>query len=304
MRHIKSIVFICIITCFSFVSVLAQQSSNDKLILGGTYFFEEELLTKLADYLTEELQRPVEVKIYDKTSSLHEDMDDHVPDILFMNSYGYVYGHAKYPDYVAFAALGKNNKPDSYKSCILVNAKSNYNTLDDLIEDAASVDLRFVHATSTSGHIVPRYELRKRDITQAEGAFKNIEFAGSHKDAIMAVMNGEATAAACGLPSLEHCEEQGELKADQYRIIWKSHQIQGAPVVYNSKLDNASRKKIRNAFLRMAKKDPVAYKYVKDSFHASADSRFISVNDSQYDVIRTMASSMDDLMLFLNFYMQ
>jgi len=303
MKKIKLLAFIGILISISFVSVMGQTSEN-KLILGGTYFFEEELLNKLADYLTEELERTVEVKIYEKTSHLHDDMDKHVPDILFMNSYGYVYGHAKYPDYTAFSALGRNGNPDSYKSCIIVSAEAQYKNLDDLIEDASNVDLRFVHATSTSGHIVPRYELRKRDITQAEASFKNIDFAGSHKDAIMAVINGTATAAACGLPSLEYCIEQGNLKKDQYRILWKSHEIQGAPVVYNTELDTDTKEQIKKAFLKMAQKDPDAYKFVQNTFHADMKSQFISVNDSQYDVIRSMASSMEDLILFLNFYMQ
>lgn len=246
----------------------------------------------------------VEVKIYDKTSSLHADMAQDVPSIILMNSYGYVYGHAKYPNYTAFGVLGKNNRLDSYKSCIIVAAESKYQTLDELIADATNVDLRFVYATSTSGHIVPRYELRKHGVQQAEVSFKNIDFSGDHEVGIMQVVNGEATALACGEPSLEYCVSKGSVTRDQYRVIWKSHDIQGAPFVYNELLDADVKKNIEDAIFSMSEKSPETYTYIQQVFHADKDNGFIEVEDNQYDAIRNMASSMDDLILFLNFYMQ
>lgn len=280
-----------------------QAQNKEKIVLGGSYFIKTELLNKIANYLSNELSQKVEVKTYDKTSNLQTDMEKHSVDVLIMNSYGYVYAHASYPEYDAFAALGKDGKLDSYKSCIITKAGSDIKTMDQLIENAANVDLRFVHPTSTSGHIVPRYELRKHGITQAEMAFKSIELTGSHEKSIMQVINGEATAAACGVSSLEYLQYQGKIKPEQYQIIWKSHDIQGAPIVYNEKLDAQLKKKLVDAFLNMDKKAPELMNYIRNSFH-SADSKFIAVADKNYDIIRNMASSMEDLILFLNFYLQ
>jgi phosphonate transport system substrate-binding protein len=220
-----------------------------------------------------------------------------------MNSYGYVYAHASYPEYSAFAALGKNKTLDSYKSCIITQADSKIKNITQLKENAAEVDMRFVHPTSTSGHIVPRYELRKEGLTQAEMNFKSLELAGSQEKAIMQVVNGEATAAACGKSTLGYLLEQGKIKDDQYQIIWTSHDIQGAPIVFNENLPGELKQQIKEAFINMEDNAPELMQFIRDSFHSSG-SNFIEVNDSNYDIIRNMASSMDDLILFLNFYLQ
>jgi phosphonate transport system substrate-binding protein len=280
-----------------------QAQNNDKIVLGGSYFIKAEMLNRVAVYLSKELGKEVEVKTYKKTSELQADMEIHNVDVLIMNSYGYVYAHANYPEYNAFAALGKDGKLDSYKSCIITKAGSEINSIDKLVDKAADVDLRFVHPTSTSGHIVPRYELRKHGVSQAEMSFKSIELTGSHEASIMQVINGEATAAACGISSLEYLQDQSKINPEQYQIIWKSHEIQGAPVVYNEKLPKEIRSILRDAFINLDKKAPELMKYIQNSFH-SGESKFASVVDSNYDNIRGMASSMEDLILFLNFYLQ
>lgn len=286
------------------IAMQGQPQKDNKLYIGGSYFFKEELLHRLADYLTREIPQETEVIIYEKTSKLHKAMKNHQPDILLMNSYSYVLAHKKYPDYTAFSALGQNGKPDSYKSCIITRPQTKLKSLDNLIEEAGRVDFRFVHATSTSGHIVPRYELRRRGLPHAEGKFKSLEFAGGHQQAIMAVINENATAAACGKPSLDYLVKQGQIEKDQYRIIWKSHKIQGAPVVYNIRLPEEIRQNLEQAFLHMPENDPELMEYVRETFHADPQSHFIAISDSAYDVIRDVASSMDDLIMFLNFYMK
>ncbi|MFO7863811.1 MAG: phosphate/phosphite/phosphonate ABC transporter substrate-binding protein [Salinivirgaceae bacterium] len=261
------------------------------------------MLEKVSEYLSAELNRTVEITSYDETSNLQADLESQAVDILIMNSYGYVFAHAKYPDYNAFAALGKNNTLDSYKSCIITQPGSKIKNITQLKDNAAEVDMRFVHPTSTSGHIVPRYELRKEGLTQAEMDFKSLELTGSQEKAIMEVVNGEATAAACGKSTLAYLQEQGKINADQYQIIWTSHDIQGAPIVFNEKLPDELKNQIKEAFLNMEDKAPELMQFIRDSFH-SEGSNFIAVNDSNYDLIRNMASSMDDLILFLNFYLQ
>jgi len=282
---------------------VSHSQNNEKIVLGGSYFIKAELLDRVAVYLKKELGKEVEVKTYKKTSDLQADMEIHKVDILIMNSYGYVYAHANYPEYNAFAALGKDGKLDAYKSCIITKAGSEIKTIDQLVEKAADVDLRFVHPTSTSGHIVPRYELRKHGISQAEMSFKSIELTGSHEKSIMEVINGEATAAACGISSLEYLQDQNKIKPEQYQIIWKSHDIQGAPVVFNEELPSDFKNKLRDVFINMDKNSPELMEYIRNSFH-SEKSNFIAVTDSNYDVIRGMASSMEDFILFLNFYLQ
>jgi phosphonate transport system substrate-binding protein len=298
-KHFLSIMLI--------IGIMLQCNTNPKnenpITIGGSYFIKKEMLTKIANYLGKELNRKIEIKTYEKTSNLQEDMKNHAVDLLIMNSYGYAYAHANQPEYTAFAALGNNGKLDSYKSCIITKAGSEIKTIKELIENAADVDLRFVHPTSTSGHIVPRYELRKAGITQAEMSFKNIELAGSHEKAIMQVLNGEADAAACGCSSLELLQDQGKITAEQYQIIWRSHEIQGAPIVYNEKLDNKLKNELSDAFLNMNTKAPELMNYIRNAFHSS-NSNFIAVADENYNTIREMAGSMDDLILFLNFYLQ
>lgn len=298
---VKMKFLLVLLFCVSTVSMQAQDET--KLVLGGSYFIKPELLTEVAGYLSSELNMDVEVRAYDATSKMQSDMDSHAVDILMMNSYGYVYAHAKYPEYSAFAALGKDGKLDSYQSCIITKHDSKITNLEQLKEYASEVDMRFVHPTSTSGHIVPRYELRKAGITQAEMEFKSVELTGSQETAILQVVRGEATVAACGFTALEQMEELGKINSNQYQVIWTSHDIQGAPLVLNEKLSDNLKAKIKDAFISLDKQSPELMTSIRNSFH-SGESSFIAVTDKSYDIIRNMASSMDDLILFLNFYLQ
>ncbi|MFX4910620.1 PhnD/SsuA/transferrin family substrate-binding protein, partial [Acinetobacter baumannii] len=73
-----------------------------------------------------------------------------------------------------------------YFSVFFVKASSPYKT----VEDVKGKNLGLVDPNSTSGNNVPRFELNKLGIPDAEGYFSKVVFTGSHENAILALSQG------------------------------------------------------------------------------------------------------------------
>src|SRR5262249_24358618 len=79
-----------------------------------------------------------------------------------------------------------------YYSVFFVKASSPYHKVEDL----KGKNLGLVDPNSTSGNNVPRFELNKKGITDAEGYFGKVIFTGSHENAVLALAQGTVDIAA------------------------------------------------------------------------------------------------------------
>ncbi|WP_420131829.1 phosphonate ABC transporter substrate-binding protein [Rhodopseudomonas sp.] len=169
-----------------------------------------------------------------------------------------------------------------YYSVFFVKAASPYKSIDEL----KGKNLGLVDPNSTSGNNVPRFELDKMGISDAEAYFGKVVFTGSHENAVLALAQGTVDVAANQWTNeddstLQQMLHKGMLKnadgsamkKDDFRIIHKSAPIINGPYAYNSDLPEDLKTAIAKAFMDAPTKDKAAFDRLSDGqkkgFHAA-----------------------------------
>jgi len=133
---------------------------------------------------------------------------------------------------------------------------------------------------STSGDLIPQVELAKINLsTINKDHFKNVFYSGSHDACLLAVLNNQSDV--CGMSSrnFEARLADNTFKLEQVRIIHKSDPVPPPPLAYSKKIPLEDRKKIKKAVLE-------AHKHGAIGGYGGKMSHYISVEDSDYDVLR------------------
>lgn len=146
-----------------------------------------------------------------------------------------------------------------YHSVLWVKTGSTYKTLEDL----KGKNLCLVDPNSTSGNNVPRFAMNKLNI-DPEKFFAKVTYAGSHENALIALQQGTCEAAFNWWndeqeSNLQRMARKNMLKADDFRMIFKSEQIVNSPMAYLTDLPADLKAKIRDAVLNVHTKDKVAF---------------------------------------------
>jgi phosphonate transport system substrate-binding protein len=169
-----------------------------------------------------------------------------------------------------------------YYSVFFVKASSAYKTIDNL----KGKNLGLVDPNSTSGNNVPRFELDKMGISDADTYFSKVVFTGSHENALLALSQGTVDVAANQWTNdndstLQQMLTKGMLKnadgtpmkKEDFRIIHKSAPIINGPYAYSSDLPEELKVAIAKAFVDAPTKDKAAFDRLSDGqkkgFHAA-----------------------------------
>jgi phosphonate transport system substrate-binding protein len=160
-----------------------------------------------------------------------------------------------------------------YYSVFFVKATSPYKTVDQL----KGKNLGLVDPNSTSGNNVPRFELDKMGIPDAEGYFGKVVYTGSHENAMLALAQGTVDVAANQWTNdndstLSQMLNKGMLKnadgtamkKDDFRIVHKSNPILNGPYAYSADLPADLKAAITKAFLDAPVKDKAAFERLSD----------------------------------------
>ena len=135
---------------------------------------------------------------------------------------------------------------------------------------------------STSGDLIPQVELAKINLsTTDKNDFKNVFYAGSHDACLLAVLNKQADV--CGMSSRNYEARLADktFKKNDVRIIHKSDRVPPPPLSYSTKIPLEDRKRIKKAVLE-------AHKYGNIGGYGGKMSHYISVTDSDYNVLRNV----------------
>ena len=135
---------------------------------------------------------------------------------------------------------------------------------------------------STSGDLIPQVELAKINIsTTNKNDLKNVFYAGSHDACLLAVLNKQANV--CGMSSrnFEARIADKTIRNDDVRIIHRSDRVPPPPLAYSKNILIEDRKKIKKAVLE-------AHKHGEIGGYGGKMSHYVSVSDSDYDVLRNV----------------
>jgi len=160
-----------------------------------------------------------------------------------------------------------------YFSVFFVKASGPFKTIDDV----KGKNLGLVDPNSTSGNNVPRFELNKLGIPDAEGYFSKVVFTGSHENAMLALSQGTVDVAANQWTSDDDSTlsqmlikgmlknpDGSPMKKDDFRVIHKSAQIINGPYAYNADLPDELKAAIAKAFTDAPSKDKAAFDRLSD----------------------------------------
>ena len=173
----------------------------------------------------------------------------------------------------AFANDRNIDGSTGYYSMFFVLAKSPYKSIDDL----KGKNLGLVDPNSTSGNNVPRFELNKMNIGDAESYFSKVVFTGSHENALLALSQGTVDVAANQWTAendstLQQMLTKGMLKnadgsamkKEDFRIIHKSAAILNGPYAVLTDMPADLKAAIEKAFFDAPTKDKAAFERLSD----------------------------------------
>lgn len=143
-----------------------------------------------------------------------------------------------------------------YHSVLWTKASSPYQKIEDL----KGKNLCLVDPNSTSGNNVPRFAMDKLGI-DPDKFFGKVVYAGSHENVVFAVNQGTCDA---GFnlwvndkeSTLQRMAAKGAVKADDFRLIFKSDLIVNSPIAYLTDMPEDLRKGISAAILNLPQQAP------------------------------------------------
>jgi phosphonate transport system substrate-binding protein len=188
---------------------------------------------------------------------------------------------AEIADAEAFAAgVRPGEKNANYFAYFVVKKDSKIKKFSDIKGKVLSLN----SIGSTSGDLIPQVELAKINLsTTNKDHFKNVFYAGSHDACLLAVLNNHSDV--CGMSSrnFEARLADNTFKIEQVRIIHKSDSVPPPPLAYSKRIPLEDRKKIKKAVLE-------AHEHGVIGGYGGKMSHYISVKDSDYDVLRKVVA--------------
>ena len=253
--------------------------------------------TPLTDYLSKEIGVPVKLRVAQDYAAVIEGQRAGNIHLAF-------YGPASF----ARAVLtGVKTEPlvnqrhetgaNGYYSVVYVPADSPYKTLEDL----KGKNLALVDPNSTSGNQAPRFFMQKAGI-EVEKHFGRTFFAGSHENAVLALVQGTADAAANLWNSetdttVTRMNAKGMLKdssgkplnQSDFRVVFRSDFLPEGPFAILESLPAELRQKIRAALVEVPKKDKAAFDKLSDG----KDQELVPVTQKDFEPIIEMLRAND-----------
>lgn len=191
----------------------------------------------------------------------------------------------------AFAIETNLDGTKGYHSVFYVKKDSPYQKIEDL----KGKNLGLVDPNSTSGNNVPRFVLDKMKI-DPDAFFGKVVYTGSHENAIIALSQGTVDMAANWWndeqeSNLLRMARKNMVKAEDFRIIYKSDQIVNSPMAYLTELPADLKAKIKDAVLNLHTKDKAAF----DKIYEGKQGPLQAVDNKAYDPIIELITFVDTL---------
>ncbi|KMO12420.1 phosphonate ABC transporter substrate-binding protein [Methylobacterium platani] len=228
--------------------------------------------TPLTAYLTKQLGVPVKLRVANDYAAVIEGQRAGNIQIAF-------YGPASFARAVITGVKIEpvvNQKHETgvsgYYSVIYVRADSPYKSIEDL----KGKSLALVDPNSTSGNQAPRFFLHKAG-HDVDKFFGKTFYAGSHENAVLALAQGTADAAANFWNSdtdsnLTRMLAKGmvknadgtPMKQSDFRVVFKSEFLPEGPFAVLASLPDDLKQTIRQAFIDLPTKDKAAFDKLSD----------------------------------------
>lgn len=230
----------------------------------------------LLDYLSAQLQRPVELVQRRTYAEINDLVESGYVDVAFICTSAYVDGHDKFG--MELLAAPQVNGEATYYSVLIVPVNSGAQTLADLRDKVFA----FTDPMSNTGRMYPTFLVKQLGSTPEE-FFGRTFFTYGHDDAIRAVADGLTDGAAVDSLVYDFAVAREPALAERTRIIHRSPSFGIPPVVVGPNTRPQLKAKLQNLLLGLAD-DPVG----QIGLQAIGIERFVVIDDSAYDSVREL----------------
>jgi phosphonate transport system substrate-binding protein len=163
------------------------------------------------------------------------------------------------------------------------------------IEDLKGKNLCLVDPNSTSGNNVPRFAMNKLGLVP-ETFFSKVVYSGSHENAVIGVNQGVCDAGFNWWndeqeSNLQRMARKNMVKAEDFRMIFKSDQIVNSPIAILSDLPADLKKALTTAILETPQKNKAAF----DKIYEGKQQPWQAVDNKAYDPIVELNKFVDSL---------
>jgi phosphonate transport system substrate-binding protein len=179
---------------------------------------------------------------------------------------------------VPFAVKGTEKEYQGYNLLVVVKKASPFTKLSDL----KGKKVAHTSPSSNSGHMAPLALFPAEGLTPDKDY--KILFSGKHDQSIMGVNSGDYDASAVASDVYHRMASRGQIKEDDFRIIYKSNKFPTSSFAYAHDLDPALAKKLVKCFYD--------YRFTPEMVKAfdGAD-RFFPVNfQKDWEVVRQVSA--------------
>ncbi len=250
---------------------------------------ELQLYKPVTDRMAKLTGKKIEFFMPTSYASVVEGMLSKFVDVAVLGPYSYVIANDKDKDVEVFATYAKKpgylqEEGPGYKGVLVSKKGSGLKTIDDLKGKLVGL----TDPGSTSGNLVPRVVFSQVINMDIDKFFKKSVYTGSHELSTVAVHQGKVDAAFVASHRFDNVVAKGDVKLEDFNIIWSSPAIPQDPFVYRSPLCDDIKAQIRDTFLGL-KDEPSA-----KAFLANVKSNtFVAMTSADYDVIRDLKKAKD-----------
>ncbi len=234
----------------------------------------------LLDYLAQELGRPVELVQRRTYAEVNDLIRRNQVDVAFICTRAYVVGRREFG--MQLLAIPEVRGKDVYFSEIIVHREYPAQRMDDL----RGSTFAFTDPLSNTGYLYPVYLLHTMG-EEPNTFFARTFFTYSHDNAIYAVAEGVADAAAVDSLVLQYALERDPELKTRIRVIHRSPPFGMPPVVVGPDIRPQLKVTLQEILFSMDD-DPEG----RRALEALGVDRFIAADDEAYDFIRYMEETL------------
>jgi phosphonate transport system substrate-binding protein len=234
----------------------------------------------LGDYLKQETGMDVQFTPVTDYAAVVEGLANHKIDLAWLG--GFTFVQAKLRTNGGATPLVQRAEDEKFTSKFIVPADSPAKTLADL----KGRTFAFGAASSTSGHLMPRYFLLQAGINPDKD-FKAVAFSGAHDATVAFVAAGRAEGGVLNASVWDKLVEANNPNAAKVKVLATTPAYYDYNWTVRPGLDPALAKKLADAFLKL---DPAKPEH-KEIMALQRASKFVPTKASNYDGIEAAARS-------------
>jgi phosphonate transport system substrate-binding protein len=212
--------------------------------------------TQLAEYLSKELGKPVEVIVPLSSAVILEGLSNGTIDLAYLAATDMLI--ALNEQTATLLLAGEIDGKTSYKSYWVTLKEKPYQSVLDL----KAKPIAFSSKTSTSGYVIPLWDLRQKNLISDSGKAEeffgagNVWFGSGYVSAVERVLNGDAEAAAVSYYVLDKDKHLTAEQRQKLRRLADQGPVPTHVIAIRSQISDADRSALRDALLAMDKGNP------------------------------------------------